>query len=267
MAHFTVFGARGYIGNHLAKHLELHGHEVTKPVQDEIPEKDLGHIIYCIGLTADYSSRPFDTVTAHVSFFAELLRKARFNSCTYLSSTRLYDSLGNTNVSEDAVLQLAPNNSRHLYDLSKALGESIGLHCGRKGVHIARLACVYGGDITTPGFIHDLVKTAKKGQFIIDSYSNLYRDYIHIDDVCQGLTHIALTGRSDIYNMASGQNILNSQIFDKLEQLLGQHFKHNGQAKSIPKTPSINIDRIRKELGLQPRALLNELSHMIRPLT
>jgi len=33
---------------------------------------DPGHVIYCIGLTADFRQKPFETIEAHVSKLAEV---------------------------------------------------------------------------------------------------------------------------------------------------------------------------------------------------
>ena len=89
--------------------------------------------MYCAGLTADYLARPFDTVQAHVSHLAQVLQhglaQGMLQSLVYLSSTRLYDGLGDlgeeSEAGEDAVLPMDPANPRHLYDFSKGLGESL----------------------------------------------------------------------------------------------------------------------------------------------
>ncbi len=51
---------------------------------------DLGHAFYCIGLTADFRSRPFETIEAHCGLLKEVLSGSRFSSFVYLSSTRVY---------------------------------------------------------------------------------------------------------------------------------------------------------------------------------
>ena len=81
--------------------------------------------IFAIGLTADFRSRPLDTMDAHVSALAEVLRCGRFDSLTYLSSTRVYAGLprgcGN------ATLVVNPSDASDLYNLSKLAGEALCL--------------------------------------------------------------------------------------------------------------------------------------------
>jgi len=64
---------------------------VICPTRDEsLDGRDLGHIIYCIGITADFRRRPHDTITAHVTKLQEVLTRTSFESLVYLSSTRVY---------------------------------------------------------------------------------------------------------------------------------------------------------------------------------
>jgi len=77
---FTVLGAGGFIGSHLLAHLRQAGHDCFAPARGDATlfAEELGHVIYCIGLTADFRSRPFDTVRAHVCLLADVLEKAPF---------------------------------------------------------------------------------------------------------------------------------------------------------------------------------------------
>ena len=71
---FTVFGSSGYIGSHLVRHLIASGEEVATPMRGApIGETHLGHVVYAIGLTADFRTRPFDTMAAHVTRLADIL--------------------------------------------------------------------------------------------------------------------------------------------------------------------------------------------------
>ncbi|HEY5606918.1 MAG TPA: SDR family oxidoreductase [Alphaproteobacteria bacterium] len=220
MALFTVLGATGFIGTHVARRLRRDGHDVRAPARDEpIGPRPLGHALYCIGLTADYARRPYDTVDAHVGVLNRILREGQFESLVYLSSTRLYDSAGGAG-REDADLALNPNNPRHLYDLSKALGESLCIANGR--ARIARLACVYSDAMETGDFLPQLVRRALRERHIaLDAPANGERDYIHVDDVCAVVIDIALRGRRPIYNVASGVNVANSALCTLVGALTG----------------------------------------------
>src|SRR5688500_5975918 len=88
----TVLGASGFIGSRLVSQLAATGAEYQAVGRNEaLPAGPLGHVIYCIGLTADFRSRPLNTVEAHVCKLLEVLRKCDFESLLYLSSTRLYN--------------------------------------------------------------------------------------------------------------------------------------------------------------------------------
>src|SRR5262249_21758891 len=65
---YTVLGASGFIGGHLAAHFRKAGVRHLAPPKwtDDVLHRPLGHVLYCIGLTADWRSRPHDTVRAHV---------------------------------------------------------------------------------------------------------------------------------------------------------------------------------------------------------
>ncbi len=88
---YTVLGATGFIGMRVAALARSLGHNVCCPSRDEnLDGRDLGHVIYSIGITADFRRRPHDTVTAHVTKLQEVLTRTSFDSLVYLSSTRVY---------------------------------------------------------------------------------------------------------------------------------------------------------------------------------
>ncbi len=124
----TIVGASGFIGSRLLRHLQHLGWDCRMPARDDraFVRERLGTVFYCAGLTADFAKRPHDTVRAHVGLLDELLAHANFDALVYLSSTRLYDGcIANARsfVDEHTPLALDPAQPRHLFDLSKALGE------------------------------------------------------------------------------------------------------------------------------------------------
>src|SRR5437870_1176625 len=94
---FTVLGSAGFIGRHLVEYLRGQGHQVWTPPRGEpLGQRDLGNLIYCVGVTTDFGERVFDTVGAHVCHLRELLAESRLERLVYLSSVRLYDMLDGT---------------------------------------------------------------------------------------------------------------------------------------------------------------------------
>ncbi len=221
MSRYTVIGAAGFVGARLAAALEAEGHAVYAPSRDDdgLFTRDLGRVFYCAGLTADYLARPFDTVEAHVGLVARMLRDAHFERLVYLSSTRLYDASGPAAGREDEALSLAPGEPRHLYDLSKALGENLCLTQGGGRASVARLSCVWDWRDGAPGFLSEWLQQARRRRVLsFDSATGHVRDYIHLDDTVAALRAMVDGPARGIVNVASGENVSNeelAEVFDR----------------------------------------------------
>jgi nucleoside-diphosphate-sugar epimerase len=263
---FTVLGADGFVGRHLARYLRARSLPCAVLGRDAEPDftSPLGHVIYCIGLTADYLARPFDTVEAHVSLFSRILRHGDFDSLVYLSSTRLYDSGGAAGREEDDLI-LNPGKARHLYDFSKGLGEVLCTTCGNGKARVARLSCVYADELDADNFLHGLVADALlAGQLTVDTHPDAARDYVHVDDVCEALAAIALRGTRPIYNVASGTNIANRALFDIVARCTGCRIATNAPENLTGgAAPRIDISALRDDLGLSPRRIEDYLPVLI----
>lgn len=260
---FTVVGGDGFVGRALVQTLRVRGAQVWQPGRRQAPPwpEPLGHVMYCAGLTADYLARPTDTVQAHACLLAQVLQQPRWDSLVYLSSTRLYDALGVTVAHEDVVLPLNPANPRHLYDLSKALGESLCHVMGRGRARVARLACVYDGPEDVDGFLPQLwrqVATARRQnrqEVAVASSPHSERDYVHLPDVVQALIGIALHGQQPVYNVASGANVSNTDLFAWLQRRWGCRIAPQQSTAAAP-APRISIARLQGELQWQPQGVL-----------
>jgi nucleoside-diphosphate-sugar epimerase len=161
----TVVGASGFIGSHLVKRLEKYKLQFQAVRRDdEIPYGNLGDVVYCIGLTADFRSRPFDTVDAHVCTLLDLVKNHEFDSLLYLSSTRVYAGADSTE--EDRALRVNPQDPSDLYNISKMMGEAITLNCGRTG-RVARISNVYGSDFTSDNFLPSILRQSVNGEKIV----------------------------------------------------------------------------------------------------
>jgi len=253
----TILGAQGMVGRQLSKKLVEQGITPWCPSRTdefELFNRPLGDVYYCAGLTADYYKRPFDTVNAHVCLLAQLLKGANFKRLVYLSSTRLYDSLGDIKTDEDAVLRISPSDPRHLYDLTKALGENLCLTTSDGRAKVVRLACVVGTNLDDDGFIPSLLKQAQGRNSIYPDTSPYFsRDYIGLDDVVNMVIRILNEGKLPIYNLASGMNVSNKQLFTLIEKLTKCVVKGNSHARSV--VPLIDVRNISQEFGFVPTPL------------
>ena len=257
MSRFTILGASGSIGSRLVQALRASGHDVMAPARDDRAwaTQPLGHVIYAIGITADFRSRALDTVEAHVCALAPLLRDAQFDSLLYLSSTRVYG--GQAVGAEDAALGVNPHDPSDLYNLSKLMGESMCLTSGRSGVRVARLSNVVGADDPdSSNFLPSLLRDARAGHMTLRTDLASAKDYIHIDDVVHLLPRIAMHGRHSMYNVASGQQITHGQWVDHLVAITGCTVQVLANAPVTCFAP-VDVTRIRAEFGFDPRSVLS----------
>ncbi len=253
-ADFTVLGGHGYIGSRLVAHLRSLGHSVWAPLRADadVFTRPLGHVVYCVGLTADFRTRPFDTVEAHVSLLADVLRRARFSSLLYLSSTRVY--MGAASTQEDAPLVVQPGDASYLYNLSKLTGESLCHASGRPAVRVARLSNVVGPgmDAASGNLVADLLQQARQGRVVLHSDPSSAKDYIHVSDVLDWLSRIALQGCHSVYNVASGHQITHAQWLEWLQQRTGCVVEVSSQAPHQLFAP-INVSRLQGEFDVVAR--------------
>lgn len=268
----TLVGGNGYVGRHLLARLLRDGWACWVPQRDDLKlmHRDLGHVFYCAGLTADYAERPFDTVEAHTSLLNQVLRDTHYTSLVYLSSTRLYDSLGsslgNVTATETSPLTLDPNNPRHVYDLSKALGESLCRVASGGRARVARLSCVWGGDQGSEGFLPELMrgvlaackKQGERARVQVNSSPHFKRDYVHIDDVVDALLALVEPADFGIYNVAGGRNISNTELFKCMFDASGCKVEAISGRPS-PVLPRISIERMAQTFGWTPTDAVQRL--------
>lgn len=253
----TILGASGFIGSHLVRHLQSSGLEFQAPARDEpLSGRALGHVIYCIGLTADFRERPYDAVEAHVSKLLDVVRRCTFDSLLYLSSTRVY--LHNSGIArEEDDLRLNPLRFDDLYNASKLTGEAIALSLGAKG-RVARPSNVYGAGQRDTFLAMVLDEYRSNGTIALRSALHCERDYVSATDVARLLVQIALGGRERIYNIASGIPVTNAELMAAIGCEVTV-------APDAPATmcPRIGVERIRTEFGFTPASLLDELPSLL----
>jgi nucleoside-diphosphate-sugar epimerase len=255
MARFTVIGGAGFIGSALVRHLDEEGHACRVPARQEPLREDLGHVVYCAGLTGDWSERPFDAVDAHVSTLADLARSSTFDSLLYLSSTRVYDRHPGPVATEDDHLVTGHED---LYALSKATGEAVAL---RARGRVVRLSNVYGGGGS--GFVQSVLRTAvERGRVTLESSLDSSRDFVSVADVVPLLARIALGGTERVYNVASGAAVTNRELTDSVARLTGCQVDVRPGAERVVR-PAIDIARVRTEFGFEPARLLDELPDLL----
>lgn len=254
----TVLGASGFIGRHLAETLRARGAQCWMPERGdpEIYKRSLGCVYYCIGLTADFRTRPYDTVDAHVGVLRQVLERADFDSLVYLSSTRVYQ--GCTVASEEQPLLVMPHQPDNLYNISKLMGESLALASGR-GCIVARLSNVVGSDMGATNFLGNLVAESLRSDAVtFQTGLSSEKDYVWIDDAVEGLIAVGSKGKNPIYNIACGKNVSNREIAALLSKK-GVCINVGSNAP-VAAFPPILINRLVLDTGFEPKPVLPQIS-------
>jgi nucleoside-diphosphate-sugar epimerase len=241
--------------------LKERGHDVWTPArEDRLTDRDLGIVIYAIGITADFRRRPFDTVDAHIGVLNDVLRACTFASLLYLSSTRIYGN-GDVQADERTPLVVNPADPSDLYNLTKATGESLALNSG-KPCKIARISNVYGDDYESQNFLSDVLRqAATEGRVTFRTSPTSQKDYIALSDVVTLVLRIAESGRELIYNVASGTPTSHHAIADVLAKECGVRCEFEASSPTIHNVP-ISAERVRAELGGTTRTLLADLPEL-----
>jgi len=260
---FTILGGSGFIGSHLAIALSKRGEAYERPERSDqsIFCKNLGHVIYCIGLTANFRERPFDTVRAHVLNLMNILENCTFDSFLYLSSTRLY--LKGRQGDECADVCVNSNDPEDLYNLSKLMGESVCFASARPKVRVARLSNVFGQKAGSSDFISSLISDAvEKGEVILKSGAASEKDYVSVQDVVALLPKIAVSGQHRLYNVAAGKNVSHQCVLNEIQKITGCDVDISDEGESRV-FPEISIQRIQDEFGFSPALLIPSLKDLI----
>jgi nucleoside-diphosphate-sugar epimerase len=253
----TILGASGFIGSHLVKTLtQTHSPFYAPQRNEDLTGKDLGDVIYCIGLTADFRQKPFETIEAHVSKLAYILENTKFKSFTYLSSTRVY--IHNKEAYETSTLLINPNDPFDIFNSSKLTGELLALNSGKPNIKIARISNVYGLDFNSNNFLTSIIKDAiLKKSVLLQTTLTSSKDYISVNDVANmvlALSEKAITG---IFNVSSGNNVSNEVILNIISKATEATYSVCEGAKEII-IPIINNEKILSELNYSMKSKLEE---------
>ena len=262
---FTVLGAGGFIGGHLVRYLRGRGLAVRTPGRGEALSGALGRVVYCIGLTADFRRRPWDTLDAHVSLLVDLLRRNNFSSLVYLSSTRVYRHLpaDHPPADEAALLPVDVGDPGDIFNLSKLAGEAACLAHPNPAVRVARIANVYGDDLTSDNFLPSIIRDAlARGHIHLETALGSAKDYVSVGDVVRCLHDLAIGGSFRLYNVASGINVSHRQLVGWLGEMCGCTVSVEPGAPEV-RFPPLSIARLRRDFAFTPAALDRDIRGLV----
>lgn len=202
---------------------------------------------------------------AHIINLNELLKYGKFDKVIYLSSTRVYDDLtAKKNIDEDAVLSVSPLNKRHIYDISKLMGEALCMSYQNQKCIVLRLSNVFNDkkdkNSFLSKFLNKISKSNKKKSIYFNFSPYSARDYIHLSDVLKIIYKISKKGNKKIYNVCSGEMISNLDLSKMVKRCIGAEIKFNNSLlKSSP--PKISNDLIKEDLGIK---LISQKEHIFK---
>jgi nucleoside-diphosphate-sugar epimerase len=251
----TVLGHKGFIGSQIVNELQARSLEYYLAGRDEdLSGKNLGQVIYCIGLTADAKRKPFDTIQAHISKLMDVIRFSKYESITYASSSRVYIH-GKGQVTESDAVLVDVADPFELFNLTKLTAEALLLNTVDNFKSV-RYSNVYGADIHSENFLTTIITEAiDKGAVTLHTTADSAKDYISVYDAARLTVDIALHGKHKIYNVASGINTRNGEITNKIKEILNCGIYYDSNARQVL-FPSINIQRIKEEFAFQPSTFL-----------
>ena len=249
---YTIFGSTGRIGSFLKKQMILNGDSVYLPDRKNyyLEHKNLGHVIYCNGVTSDFKIRCFDTIQSHVCLLSHLLQNSSFDSFNYISSSRL--NFPKKNKYAEIRPDFYGDYEIDIYNASKLTGEALCLGSKIPNVKITRICHVVDPyDKRRENFLSDICGQAKNGEIKLNSSLNTKKNYILIDDLAYLLKVIGPYGKKNFYNIGSDNVISNSDIVEKLVKITNCRISINKDAKTIVE-PEINISNLIKEFNFKP---------------
>jgi nucleoside-diphosphate-sugar epimerase len=265
MAHYTVFGGKGFIGSHIVKNLEDAGYDVWVPARDDasVFKEDLGLVIYCAG-NGDCTNTPFNVVEANITFLTKIVEKSNFQKLIYVSSTRVYMNGPGTSESDDLIV--CNDDNRRLFNITKLAAEELCIRSGRNVV-IVRPSNVYGlalnSTLFLPSIIRHAINNGEVNMFVKPEYT---KDYVSVNDVADSCIYLskAETEKGHIYNVAAGYNTNAQSIADVLErhtQCEINWHEIDFPRENFPVTDISAIKTIHKDYN--PRNVLKDLEFMI----
>lgn len=263
---FTVLGAEGFVGRRLSNELERASHVVNKPKRDvdlTALGENLGHVVYCIGVTgSDFHREQFNVVEAHVSLVARILEHCKFLSFTYLSTTRTF-SRSQDNGKGGREFLVDPLNSSDFYNLSKLLGEALVLNSGIPSARVARLSYVVDFVPNSTDEVSCLIRAARQGRVVFASHPDTMKNYVLLSDVVSVLPEIAIGGRRPVYEIGGGANVKMHQIGDVLMRATGCEVSFQSGEIRRP-MGTIDSAPLLEEFNFVPTPLLEYIDNVAR---
>jgi dTDP-glucose 4,6-dehydratase len=210
------------------------------------------HVDRSIGNASEFIRTNVGGVQVILEAIESANRNIRF---LQVSTDEVYGSIKSGSWDEN--FQLLPNSP---YSASKAAGELLARAYHRThGVDVVVTRCSnnYGPyhfpEKLIPLFITNLLQGKK-----VPIYGNgkNIRDWLHVDDHCQGIHKALLMGKSgEVYNIGGGEELTNLEITGLILKAMGKDetlIEYVGDRKGHDFRYSVNWGKANRELNYQP---------------
>ena len=211
------------------------------------------HVDRSISSAADFVETNVAGVQVLLDAIKASGRKIRF---VQVSTDEVYGSIETGSWDEN--FPLLPNSP---YSASKAGGELLARAYHRThglDVLITRCSNNYGShhfpEKLIPLFITNLLEGKK-----VPVYGNgkNIRDWLHVDDHCQGIYQVLMNGKSgEVYNIGGGRELTNLEITNLILEAMGSDessIEYVTDRKGHDLRYSVDWTKINRELGYEPK--------------
>jgi nucleoside-diphosphate-sugar epimerase len=262
-----VTGADGFIGAHLVQALQKEGAIVELFKGDVLAREsekfyNLDYVFHLaaitdMGLAKVSADRVFEVnVLGTLKLLDRIEGEAKF---VYVSTLGVYGEPKSVPIREDA-----PTMPVESYAASKLAAEAaVQGFCRSHNMPfaIARLFNVYGKGQRSDFVIPRLIERITSEEKVTIQNANSTRDFIHIDDVIQGIFAVALRGQNDVYNIGTGKETSIRELATAIKRftkrdvsLILQGDRKDGRVKRS----RADVRKSKKELGWSAKINLNE---------
>jgi dTDP-glucose 4,6-dehydratase len=203
-----------------------------------------------------------ETNVAGTQVLLDAARAAGVRRFVQVSTDEVYGSLGPSGLFGEGT-PLAPSSP---YSASKAAGDLLALAAARtfgQDVVVTRCSNNYGPWQFPEKLVPLMVVNALRGEPLPVYGDGLnVRDWIHVEDHCEGLLAALERGRAgEVYNLGASNERTNLEVVERILEALG---KPRSLVRFVPDRPghdrryAVDASKARAELGWAPRRRFEE---------